>query len=293
MSFSIYATDITLIHPNTPGSTSDVVAREIATAYKEITGNNMIVEAIGGGNQIPGVVAWKNRQRPTVMMTTSTLTVFNPAILKDLPYSDSDFKHVTLISTVTSAWVVRNESSYKTIKDVVTMLPSSKKSFVSYANHSELVNFEVLAEKYNMKPAVTPIKYKGVPEAVAGLLEGSIEVAVLSLNPVLIGQIESGALRVLAHTNTDTMNIGGVSVEPVQKQLGVEQFNGFVAISLPSTINDQEFDQLKTNLMLAINSPNVQDRIKKMNGTLVNKGPKHMNEYIQNFRDKIKNIELK
>lgn len=293
LSASVLASDITLVHPNTPGSTSDAVARELAAAYKEITGDTMIVEAVGGGNQIPGVMAWKNKTKPSVMMTTSTLTVFNPAIMPNLPYNNANFKHVTLISTVTSAWVVRNDAPYKNINDLVARLHGSNKPFIAYANHSELVNFEVVAQKFNLAPAVTSIKYRGVPEAVAGLLEGSVEVAILSINPALVGQIESGALRVLAHTNDDQMVIGGVNVQSLESLLGVKQFNGFVAISLPNNIDPKLYQDLKKNIMAAIDHPNVRERIKNMNGTVVNQGPQHMNAYIQHFRDNIKGIELK
>jgi tripartite-type tricarboxylate transporter receptor subunit TctC len=277
MSMSALSKDITLVHPNTAGSTSDVAARAIAAAYKEITGSTMTVEAVGGGNQIPGVVAWKNKKEPSVMMTTSTLTVFNPAILKDLPYSDADFSHTTIVSTVTNVWVVRADSAYKTAKDLVTVLPGSKKPFVAYANHSELVNFEVVAQKYNLKPRVETLKYRGVPEAVVGLLEGSVEVAVLSINPALIAQVEAGTLRVLAHTNTAPMTIGGVHVEPAQKLLGVEQFNGFISISLPAQLDAAANTELRKNIMAAINHPIVKERVKQQNGVLVNQGPEHMN----------------
>lgn len=293
MSLAAYSKDITIVHPNTAGSTSDVAARAIAVAYKEITGFNMTVEAVGGGNQIPGVMAWKNKKEPAVMMTTSTLTVFNPAILKELPYSDADFSHTTIVSTVTNVWVVRADSPYKTIKDLVDTLPASKKPFVAYANHSELANFEIVSQRYNLKPRVEVLKYRGVPEAVAGLLEGSVEVGILSINPALIGQIEAGTLRVLAHTNVDTMTIGGVQVAPAQRLLGVEQFNGFISISLPAGIDPALNSELRKNIMAAINHPVVKERIKQQNGVIVNQGPDHMNAYINNFRSKIKGIEFK
>jgi tripartite-type tricarboxylate transporter receptor subunit TctC len=293
LSLTVSAQDITIVHPNTTGSASDIAARAIAEAYKANTGYIMTVESVGGGNQIPGVVAWKNKKVPAIMMTTSGLTVFNPAILKDLPYSDSDFLHVTMVMTVTSAWVVRADSSYKTIKDVVTNLPQSKKPFVAYANHAELINFEVVAQKFNLKPKVDVVKYRGVPEAVAGLLDGSVEVGVLAINPVLIGQIESGALRVLAHTNTEPMTIGGVRVDSAQKILGVEQFNGFNAISLPSSTDPVLANKLKKNIMSAIDHPLVKEQISRQNGTVVNQGPDHMNAYINNFRNKIKGVDLK
>jgi hypothetical protein len=60
------------------------------------------------------------------------------------------------------------------MQDLVTKLPTSAKPFVAYANHPEIVNKHLIAGKFGWKEdQVQGVRYKGVPEATLGLLEGS------------------------------------------------------------------------------------------------------------------------
>lgn len=288
----VMAKDLGLLHPNTPGSISDSTARIIAAGYKNLTGDNLIVEGVAGGFHVPAVVNWKQRTQPTIFMTTSTALVFNPKLIKDLPYNDTDFDHVTLISEVVSAWVVRPDSPYYNMADVTSKLATSKKPFVAYANHSEAVNYHLVAKKYNWGSNVTPIKYKGVPEVISGLFEGSVEVAVISINPTLIGQIQDNRLRIIGHTSTGDAKIGNTTVKSVTEQTGVSQFNGFTGLALPATMNKQQAEKIKQNLIKTLNDTDVRMALARQNSAVVNKGPEHKKKYINEFRNAIEPIEF-
>jgi tripartite-type tricarboxylate transporter receptor subunit TctC len=291
-SISAFANTLTILHPNTPGSVSDTTSRIIASGYTRLTGENVIVDGIGGGSHIPAIVNWKLRSQPTIFLTTSTSLVFNPKLLKDLPYSDTDFNHVTMISEVVNAWVVRADAPYQTLSDVTKNLVTSKKPFVAYANHSEVVNYHLMAQKFGWGSAVVPVKYKGVPETIAGLLEGSVEVAVVSINPMLIGQIQSGALRVIGHTSTGTLDIGGTSVKSATDQVGVKQFNGFIGLAVPSTMDSAQAETIKQHLIKVLDDPEVRAALRKQNSFVVNRGPDHKKQYIKEFRAAIQPLEF-
>lgn len=292
LSVSAFASDLTLLHPNTPGSVSDTTSRIIAEGYKRLTGDNIVVDGIGGGSHVPAIVNWKLRTRPTIFLTTSTSLVFNHKLMKDLPYTDSDFDHVTMISEVVNAWVVRADTPYQTLNDVTKNLAASKKSFVAYANHSEVVNYHLVAQKFGWTSSVTPVKYKGVPETIAGLLEGSVEVAVISINPMLIGQIQSGSLRVIGHTSTGTLNIGGVNVKSAADQIGVKQFNGFIGLALQPSMDPMQSQIVKQNLIKVLNDTEVRAALLKQNSFVVNRGPEHKKKYIQEFRSAIQPLDF-
>lgn len=280
-----------IIHPNTTGSLSDNFSRAFAEAYQEITGDRLIVEAVGGGFQVPGVVAWKRKQDTSIFLNTSTVTVFNPKIMQNLPYTNADFSHVTMVYGVTIAWVVRADSPYYTMEDLVKNLSSSSKPFVAYTSHPEITNFHMLANKFDLAN-VDPIKYRGGPEALAGLLEGSVEVGVLSVADILSGQIQAGSLRVLGHTNVGVIEIGGVPTQPVSDTLGVRQFNGFISISISPNLDSETTAQLRKDIIKAVDHPAVRARIKQLNGVIINNGPDHKNAYIADFQEQIKDIEF-
>lgn len=287
------AKDLVMITPNTPGSTSDVAARAIAEAYHKNTGHKIVIENVGGGSHVPGVLHWKSRPDHAVLMTTTTILIFNPRLLKDLPYTDQDFNHVTMIAAAPSVWVVRNDSPYRTMQDLVNKLPTSAKPFVAYANHPEIVNKHLIAGKFGWKEdQVQGVKYKGVPEATLGLLEGSIEVGVLALNAGLVEMIRDNRLRVLASTHNKPLTIAGKNVLPASQILDVDQFAGGIFLSLKSNLDPVVASRIKKDLMAAINDPLVAQKLGVQNQSVVNLGPEHMEKFIVSYRSKISNMKF-
>lgn len=287
------AGDLVLITPNTPGSTSDIAAKAIAEAYHNRTGHKILVENIGGGHQIPAVNAWKSRPQDTVLMTTTGILVFNPKLRADLPYSDQDFDHVTMIAAAPSVWVVRNESSYRTMQELVKDLSKSAKPFVAYANYPEVANLNLLQEKYNWPVgSVTAVKYRGVPEAVIGIIEGSIEVGILTINSGVVEQIRAGRLRALATTHNHDLDIAGSKIPPASRVLGAQQFSGGVFLSLRAGLPADTAQKIKFNLMAAVDDPLVAKRLQLQNQTVVNRGPDHMQDFIRDFRERVSSMRF-
>lgn len=289
----VQARDLVLITPNTLGSTSDIAAKAIAEAYHNRTGHKMLVENIGGGHQIPAVNAWKSRPQHTVLMTTTGILVFNPKLRSDLPYSDKDFDHVTMIAAAPSVWVVRNDSPYMTMQDLVKKMPKSAKPFVGYANYPELVNLNLLQQKYDWPTdAVTAVKYRGVPEAMIGIIEGSIEVGILTINAGVVGQIRAGRLRALATTHSQDLDIADKLVPPANRVLGAEQFSGGIFLSLQNDLPEEMSQKIKADLIASLNDPLVAERLKLQNQTVVNRGPDHMRDFIRDFRNRVAGMQF-
>jgi tripartite-type tricarboxylate transporter receptor subunit TctC len=293
LSLPALANDIVLIVPNPPGSVSDAIGRNMSVTYKNLTGNNMIVENVSGGFHVPSIVNWKNRKQPSVLMTTGTSQIFNPKLIKDLPYTDADFDHVTLISEIVNAWVVRPDSPYFNMQDLVSGLAKSKKPFVAYPNYSELVNYHQLENKYKWGSKVTTVPYKSVPDVLIGLQEGSVEVAIVSINPTLIGQVTAGKLRVIGQTTSGNLKIGDTTVRSVVDQIGVRQYNGFVGLAVPPTMDQKQAQILKSDLVKVLNDPELRSSLAQKSVTLVNRGPEHVKTHINDYRNAVKNIDLK
>ena len=215
------AKEYVLINPNAPGSSSEVTARVIAEAYSRQTGNKLVVESVGGGNQIPGAVRFKNMAKPGLILTTSSLLVFNPKTIKDLPYSDEDFVPISPVGLTPQTWIVRADSPYKTMQDLVKELPNNSKNFVGYANPVEVANLHILSQHYKWKPkSVEPIKYKGTAEVLTAMLANDIEVAIVSHAPVIDEHVKSGKLRILANTTDQTIPLAGQSIPSVRSRPG-------------------------------------------------------------------------
>ena len=287
------AKEYVLINPNAPGSSSEVTARAIAEAYSRQTGNKLVVESVGGGNQIPGAVRFKNMAKPGLILTTSSLLVFNPKTIKDLPYSDEDFVPISPVGLTPQTWIVRADSPYKTMQDLVKELPNNSKNFVGYANPVEVANLHILSQHYKWKPkSVEPIKYKGTAEVLTAMLANDIEVAIVSHAPVIDEHVKSGKLRILANTTDQTIPLAGQSIPSVRRQLGIGQVTGGVLIASSPKMDTVEASQLHQDIINAIKDPAVQENLAKRNQFSIGHGVQPYKQFIDQLRTSIQNIDL-
>jgi len=287
------AKEYVLINPNAPGSASEVTARVIAEAYKRQTGNTLVVESVGGGNQIPGAVRFKNLPKPGLIITTTSLLVFNPKSIKELPYNDEDFVPISPIGLAPITWVVRADSPYQTIEDVVKSLPTNTKNFVGYANPVEVANLQILAQHYKWKPkSVEPVKYKGTAEVLTAMLANDINVAIMSYAPVIDEHVKSGKLRVLANTTDHAIQLGGQTIPSIRKQLGVSQVTGGVLIASSPKMDPAEAKQIHQDIINAIKDPLVQESLIKRNHVNIGYDAQSYKQFINQLRTSMQNVDL-
>lgn len=291
--FSATAKDYVLINPNTPGSSAEITARALAEAYKKRTGNTLIIQNVGGGNQVPGVVHFKQFNSPAILINTTGILIFNPKMMQNLPYSDADFDHVSAVALAPAVWVVRADRPYASIQDLLKKLPNSTKPFVGYANNFELANFRMVAQRQNW-PAdrVTTVKYKGPPEVVLGLLSNDIDVAMVALTPALVEQVRAGKLKILANTTKQELQVADQRVPSMESLTGIEQFSGGQFLSLSPRFDPAEAQQLRKDLAESLKDPVVQESLTGRNQVIMEHGPRAMTEFVNNYRKKIAPLDL-
>ena len=287
------AKDYVIVNPNTAGSSSEITARALAEAYHRRTGNNLIIQSVGGGNQIPGVVHFKQLPTPGIMITTTSILVFNHKIIKDLPYTNADFDAVGPIAMSPIVWIARADSPFRTMQDVVKILPKHSKPFVAHANHVEVVNLKMLSQKYQWsKDQVQGIKYKGVPEVLNGMMSNDVDLAVVTLTPTITELARAGRLRILGSTVDKELNVAGQRVPSVEKLLNVEQFTGGVFLAVSPNFDPTEARQLKNDLLESLKDPIVVDSLKKRDQYIMQHDGKFLNNFIDNYRKKVEPLDL-
>jgi tripartite-type tricarboxylate transporter receptor subunit TctC len=190
-------------------------------------------------------------------------------------------------------WIVRADSPYKTMQDLVKELPNNFKNFVGYANPVEVANLHILSQHYKWKPkSVEPIKYKGTAEVLTAMLANDIEVAIVSHAPVIDEHVKSGKLRILANTTDQTIPLAGQSIPSVRRQLGIGQVTGGVLIASSPKMDTVEASQLHQDIINAIKDPAVQENLAKRNQFSIGHGVQPYKQFIDQLRTSIQNIDL-
>lgn len=257
--FNIFAQEwpsrsIRLVVPYPPGGSTTVLARLVSEQLREAWGQQVIVDARGGGNTVVGTenVAKSLPDGYTLLLTTNAHSVV-PHLVK-VPFDPiKDFVPISMIATTEYVLVVHPGVAANTLQEF-TALAKAKPGQLNYASAGSGSANHLAGELFvSMTSAkIQHIPYKGSGPAVTDLLGGQVQ-ASFQTPIVAIPHIKSGALRALA-VSGDTRLVAVPQV-PTFTEAGLIGFNpgtwfGIVApLGTPKLIVDKIADEL--NRMIA------------------------------------------
>jgi tripartite-type tricarboxylate transporter receptor subunit TctC len=182
------------------GSSTDIVGRLVMQKVSEIWGQPVIAEnrAGAGGSIGTGAVA---RAAPDgyTLLIDSVAHAVTPAIYANLPYDTlKDFVDVVPFAVQPNVLVVPVNSPYKTLRDIVNAA-RAKPDTINFASAGVGSGTHLNLEKFIAATGikVTHIPYKGTPEVLTGLLNGSVDCYWAPISAVL-SNIRGGRVRALA-----------------------------------------------------------------------------------------------
>jgi tripartite-type tricarboxylate transporter receptor subunit TctC len=194
---------VKIIVPYPAGQATDIATRIVAEALAREWGQPVVIENIGGGAAIPGVVTAKSAAPDgyTLLASTSAAMVVNPAIMEKLPYDP--FNDFTLIGPVfrNPLIIVANEKApFRTVKDIVDYAkkePGKLNWGYPGAGTTQHLTGELFKQVAGVD--IQGVLYKGSAQAVQDLLGDQIPLTVDGIGPNL-PHIKSGKLRAIAST---------------------------------------------------------------------------------------------
>lgn len=192
---------ITLVVPQTPGGTNDIVGRVVAQKLSDVTGMSVIVENRpgAGGNIGTQAVARGPKDGYTLLMTVSSAQAINPALYKNAGFDPvKDFTPVTLIGSVPNVLVVHPSFPARSLDEFLALVKSKPESTFQYASAGNGTLNHLLGEMMNQmtKTEIQHIPYKGVAQALNDLLGGQVPIGFASV-PSVLQHIKAGKLVAL------------------------------------------------------------------------------------------------
>jgi tripartite-type tricarboxylate transporter receptor subunit TctC len=211
---------INLIVPYSPGGGTDIAARLVAPGLSEILKQSVVVMNRPGAGSIIGVqyVAHAAPDGYTLLFTACDGMVMDPAMYENLPYDTvKDFSPITDIVTFPLFVIVKGDSPFKTIHDLVEYVKAHPEK-ANYASSSSVfwLGTELFAQQTGMK--LTRVPYKGAGDLVMAVMNEQVLFALPSPPPV-IGQASAGAIRILATTAPE--RLPGMPDVPTMAEAGV------------------------------------------------------------------------
>jgi tripartite-type tricarboxylate transporter receptor subunit TctC len=201
---------IRLVVPFPPAGATDIVARLIADRIGRATGWSFVIDNRpgAGGNIGMDAVAKSRPDGYTLALGQTANLAINPTLFPKMPYDAlKDFEPIALVAAQPVVVVVRSESPYKTLADLVKAGKGGSLTMASAGNGTvgHLAG-ELFARRAGVK--ITHVPYKGAAPAISDLLGGQTDF-MLPTPQAAISLVKAGKLRALAVTSAKRLPVLG------------------------------------------------------------------------------------
>nr|WP_233473922.1 tripartite tricarboxylate transporter substrate binding protein [Cupriavidus pauculus] len=221
---------IRIVVPFSPGGGTDLIARAMGIAMAQDLGQPVVIDNKPGGGTIIGTdnVAKSAPDGYTLVMATFAHAV-NPSLQPKLPFdTERAFTPVMLVGRSPNVLVVRADSPYKSVRDVIAAA-KARPGRISFASQGPGTSAHLAGELFKSLAGVdlNHIPYKGAGPAITDLLGRQVDMMFATASAVA-NLLESGKLRALGVTTAQRSTSADLARVPTIAEAGVP---GYVAES--------------------------------------------------------------
>ena len=265
-----------------PGGTNDIVARALAQKLTENVGQSFVVENRGGANTaIATEVAARAAPDGYTILLNAPGHATNPALMKLAFDSVKDFAFISLAAETQNLVVVHPSFPPRSVQELIAF---SKKhpGEINYASSGTGTTVHLSAELFQFMAGIkwVHIPYKGGGPAVIELLAGQTSLMFANM-PTVIQYVRGGKLRALAATGARRSS-AALDI-PTVAESGIPGFEVTVwyGVSAPAMTPRAIVDRLNSEIVRALNSPDLRERLKSQGADPVGNTPEQYTAFIQ------------
>lgn len=283
------AKTIRYIVPFSPGGVSDGVARLMAEQLSARLGQPVVVENKPG---VSGIIGTQQTARAepdgyTIMGGTITTHAVNPFFIKALNYDPvKDFTPVALVGMVSNALVVRADSPFDTVQEVIDAAraqPDSLTYGTAGAGTSQHLSGQLFQSISDTR--LRQIVYKGGSQAMVDLIGGQIDMVfetVAAARPM----IDSKRVKVLGVTAASVLP-DLPQVKPLADQgLPGFEMQSWQGIFAPAGTPAPIVDRLAREIAAAVQTPEVSAKLSTLGVAPDGRGSAEFSEFQRSEIDK-------
>jgi tripartite-type tricarboxylate transporter receptor subunit TctC len=277
------ARGVRLIVPFTAGGAPDVIARVIAQALSDQTGQSFVVENRPGADGVVGAqaVAQSPPDGYTLLVTSSSFAI-NPSFHKNLPFDViRDFEPVSNIASVDTYILGLNPAVPAHSVHELIALARQPHAHISFASPGVGNSLHLAAELFKSitKTHMVHVPYRGAAQALTGLIANDVQVMFMT-PPASRPYIEGGKIRPIGVTslkriewlpNVPTLAEAGVP--------GMEVMTSWTGMFAPARTPPAVIGRLHEQLAKAMAAP-VRDRLGSLGVIPVGNAPAEFKPFV-------------
>jgi tripartite-type tricarboxylate transporter receptor subunit TctC len=262
---------ITIVVPQAPGGTNDIVARFLADKLGEALGGGRVVvenRPGAGGNVGTSATARATPDGYTLLVTVSSTQAINPALYARTGFDPvKDFDPITMLARVPNVLVAHPSLPVSSVADVIALAKKEPGSLQYGSAGNGTLNHllgEMLMKKAGIKLVHVP--YRGVGPMLNDMIGGQVKLGFASL-PSVISHIQSKSLKPLG-TSGATRDPAIPDVPSLSET--VPGFSGdlWVALFAPKGVPAAIREKIHAAALKAMNDPTIRQKLAGQGATI-------------------------
>ena len=266
---------IRIIVPFSAGGSGDAIMRFVGQKLTDAWGQPSVIDNRAGASGAIGLLmaAKSAPDGYTLVHGTASTHSINPILQKDLPYDAvRDFTPISLLASSPNILLVRADSPFKTVADVIAA-SKAKPGSLSYGHAGTGTSTHLAGEllKNLARIEITGIPYKGGLPAINDLLGGQIPMS-FNNGPESVGQLEAGMVRALAVTTASRASFlpSVPSMAETVPGYDTEVWWGLLG---PAGMPPDLVEKLSHDFVAALNTDAVKQRLGKLGASPIGSSP--------------------
>ena len=284
-SFPVKAVHIFVPYP--AGGGVDVLARTLGDVVSKQWGQSVVVEnRPGAGGLIASQALATSPPDGYTLIVVASGHATNAFLYPKIPYDTfKDFTPISLLASSPNVLLVRADSPFKTLADVIAAA-RAKPASLSFAHSGTGTSTHMAGEllKNLARIDLNAIPYKGGAPAINDLLGGQIPMS-FNNGPESIGQLQAGTVRALAVTTaTRAPFLPDVpSTSETVPGYDTEVWWGLLG---PAGMPPELLAKLSHDFVAAVNTDSVKERLTKLGALPIGSTPQQFDTKIHADYDK-------
>lgn len=279
--------DITFVVPYSPGGGSDQQARRLQAGMEKALGVGVrIIYKTGGGGAVGFLELHSSKPDGYTIANVVVPNIIVTSQGDDVGFKPADFSYAAMTVTAAGAFVVPNQSKFKTLEELLTFAKANPgKLTVAGVGASGLSNYAILVESFGIKATYVPVS-GGVGKIMPLLQGGHVDASVLSSSHATR---HKETVRALVIAGDAVPGLPGV---PTATSLGYPQFayGTTWGIMLPPKTPDDIVAKINEAVNAATADPAVRAMQVKVGMTPLRLTPKEARQLVM---DNIAGVENK
>lgn len=252
---------IRIVVPFAAAGVADILARVVAQKVGELSGKSMIVEnRTGAGGRIGYEAGAKSPADGYTLVATDVTYTMMPALYNSLAWEHSDLVPVTLIAQMPFVVAVNANAKTTSMAELIAFARANPNK-INYGSAGIGSVNHVVTELFRRTAGIelTHVPYRGMGEAMTGLLSGTLEVVVTAM-PTAMNNVKSG--KVIALSVTAQRRASPLPNVPTTTEAGVAYVaSNWIGLTTPKGTPREAIDWIQKQVSTAVSAADVRDRI--------------------------------